>query len=166
MGDNDDKKLVATGEYPNEIERVLEEVNERFDGVDDRRAVGDWLNRVTDAVWSVATSTRVAAAGAKLMLPTDKNGKPCMPGDMLMFDDGDVVEILAVDAKNVYYNVEGGSIPTSVSRARSLRHVPMFSDALEWFEGAMASAEGDDERDEARRLFGEIVSAMPKESFR
>lgn len=114
---------------PKELQEVLDEVNARFTGQEDREAIAGWLNEVVQLAY--------AGMPPSIPVPLDGDGIPVYPGDMVKYPDegeDEAFAVLAVNADGVaYYSKVGGSIPTSAAVASQFEHVtpkPEPSDCL------------------------------------
>ena len=148
------KVMLDAPQVPSELAEVLDEINERFESLEDRRAIADWLNRVADLSYANVMS---ACEAQCMRLPVDGDGVPCVPGDVLHYPDEPDQEfsVIAVDGECVFYDMGGGNYPTSIAVSTQLAHAghgepkqPTREDALAWFEEHIAMVDTAERRDE------------------
>lgn len=98
--------------------------------------------------------------------PLDSMGRPCMPGDLVKYPREDAAfRVLSVDGSNVYYDIDGGSIPTSVALAYAVEHVMDVEELARSFAGLWRYADEDARRFLAERFVAEL-SLIPERGAR
>lgn len=149
-------------QVPDALESLIAEVNGRFTDPGERKDIADWLNRVSEMAQS---ATAQLYASRCMELPADADDVPCAPGDLLRYPDSDdEFEVIAVDGMNVYYDLGGGSFPTSIAISGQLvhsQHVMTPRECLEWFEHNIGMVDTEERREEVyARTLDMLADAM------
>lgn len=132
---------------------MMGEINDAFsNGSVSAEMVAEWLNRGMSASLAYFGKTCVGA-------PIGRDGKPILPGELVRRGDGELFRVVAVDGiGNAYYDLSGGSIPTSVTVGLELEHAE-FQDAgelLDWYLEAASHGDADAAKEAALEALGRL----------